>query len=188
MSLSSVSTIAANSSSTALFDPSKAANAIASRLMSKLDPQNTGKVSKDSFVSGLTASGVSDADATKIYNSIDTQKNGSITKSDIVTAIQSGNLKPVAVGAAGADAPAGTGSPGGAGGAGQPHAAPGQSGDGSSSTTAEITKLKKEITADQKQLQQERGTSAAQQLETTIASLNSELAQAELGQNVNTTA
>lgn len=192
MSLSSVSAFAASGSSAALFDPSKAANAIASRLMSTLDPQNTGKVSKESFLNGLTASGVSNSDATKIYDSIDTQKNGSITRSDIVTAIQSGNLKPVAAGApagtGGANDAGGPGGGGGPGGTGRSKASAGQSGSGSSSTTTEITKLKKEIAADQKQLQQEQGTSAAQQLETTIASLNSELVQAELGKNVNTTA
>jgi hypothetical protein len=70
------------------------ASLMASKLMKDLDPNNTGKVSKDQFVSGLTAKGVSTADATNMFDSIDTNKNGSITKSDIESAIKDGNLKP----------------------------------------------------------------------------------------------
>jgi hypothetical protein len=76
------------------FDPSRMASLMASKLMKDLDPNNTGKVSKDQFVSGLTAKGVSTADATNMFDSIDTNKNGSITKSDIESAIKDGNLKP----------------------------------------------------------------------------------------------
>ena len=69
---------------------------MASRMMSDLDPDNTGKITKDQFISGLTAKGVSSADATKMYNSIDTKGIGSISKSDIEAAIKNGNLKPPA--------------------------------------------------------------------------------------------
>jgi hypothetical protein len=67
---------------------------MASKMMSELDPNNTGKVTKDQFISTLTAKGVSSTDATKMYDSIDTQGSGSITKSDIETSIKNGNLKP----------------------------------------------------------------------------------------------
>lgn len=102
-----------NSSSSAMmgFDPSKMASMMASKMMGDLDPNNTGKVSKDQFVSALTAKGVSSADATKMFGSIDTKGTGSITKSDIETAIKNGNLKPSSGG------PGGPGGPGGAGGA-----------------------------------------------------------------------
>ena len=76
------------------FDPSKMASKIASKMMSDLDPNNTGKVTKDQFISGLTAKGVSSADATKMYDAIDTKKLGSIGKSDIEAAIKDGKLKP----------------------------------------------------------------------------------------------
>ena len=56
---------------------------MASKMMTDLDPNNSGSVSKDKFVSALTAKGVSSADATKVYDSIDTKSTGSITKSDI---------------------------------------------------------------------------------------------------------
>jgi hypothetical protein len=95
------------------FDASKMASKIASKMMSDLDPDNTGSVSKDQFVSALTAKGVSSADATKMYDSIDTKKAGSITKSDIESAVKSGSLKPPAGGPAG-----GSGRPHGPGGAG----------------------------------------------------------------------
>jgi Ca2+-binding EF-hand superfamily protein len=106
-----------NSSSSAMmgFDPSKMASMMATKMMSDLDPNNTGKVSKDQFVSALTAKGVSSADATKMFSSIDTKGTGSITKSDIETAIKNGNLKPPS-GASGG--PGGSGAPGGPSGAG----------------------------------------------------------------------
>jgi len=111
------------------FDPSKMASMMASRMMSDLDPNNTGKVTKDQFISGLTAKGVSSADATKMYDSIDTKKTGSIGKSDIEAAIRNGNLKPPSGGLRGG--PGGAGKPGGAGG----HGGAGQSGGASSAST-----------------------------------------------------
>lgn len=204
MSISSISSSAVGTVTSGGFDLNKAASAIASRMMSDLDPNNTGKVSKDQFISGLTSAGVSSADATKIYNSIDTSGNGSITKSDIVTAVKNGSLKlaPRAAsntsGSSNASAPGGAGGIGGAGRAGGAGGAGGgggaggaggaQSSSSSSSTATEIATLKKEIAADEKQLQQEKNSAVANQLETTIATLNGELAQAELGQNVNTSA
>ena len=117
MSISSV-----GSGSGGGFDPSKMASMMASKMMNDLDPNNTGKVTKDQFVSGLTAKGVSTTDATKMYDSIDTKKTGSITKSDIETAIKNGNLKPPSGGPQGgprgAGGPGGSGRSGGAGGAG----------------------------------------------------------------------
>jgi len=91
------------------FDPSKMASVMASKLMKDLDPNNTGKVSKDQFVSGLTAKGVSTADATNMFDAIDTNKTGSITKSDIESAIKDGNLKPPSGGPQGG--PRGAGGP-----------------------------------------------------------------------------
>ena len=100
------------------FDPSKMASMMASKMMSDLDPNNTGKVTKDQFISGLTAKGVSSVDAAKIYDSIDTKKTGSIGKSDIETAIKNGNLKPPSGGPQGGPRGAdGSGKSGGAGGA-----------------------------------------------------------------------
>jgi hypothetical protein len=102
------------------FDPSKMASMVASKMMSDLDPNNTGKVSKDHFISTLTSKGVSVGDATKMYNSIDTKGNGYITKSDIESAVKSGSLKPPAGGPPGgaAQGPGGAGAGGGPGGAG----------------------------------------------------------------------
>ena len=94
-------------------DPSKIASMMASKMMNDLDPNNTGKVTKDQFVSGMTAKGISTADATKMYDAIDTKKAGSIGKSDIETAIKSGKLKPPAGGPQGGP----PGGPRGAGGA-----------------------------------------------------------------------
>ena len=95
---------------------------MASKMMGDLDPNNTGKVTKDQFISGLTSKGVSTADATKMYDSIDTQKTGSITKSDIETAIKNGNLKPPPGGPQGgprgSSGSAKSGGPGGGGGGG----------------------------------------------------------------------
>ncbi|MEI7430653.1 MAG: EF-hand domain-containing protein [Betaproteobacteria bacterium] len=99
------------------FDTSKMATLMASKMMSDLDPNDTGKVTKDQFVSALKSKGVSEADATKMYGSIDTKDTGSITKSDIETAIKNGNLKPPSGGSrgspGGAGASAGTGQAGG---------------------------------------------------------------------------
>ena len=101
------------------FDPSKIASMMASKMMSDLDPNNTGKVNKDQFISGLTAKGMSTADATKMYDSIDTKKTGSITKSDIEAAIKNGHLKPPSGGPQGGPRGAnGSGKSGGSGGGG----------------------------------------------------------------------
>ena len=114
MSISSINTTVVSGGSG--FNPSKMASKMAEKMMSDFDPNNTGKVTKDQFMSGLTAKGVSTADATKIYNSIDTKGTGSITKSDIETAIKNGNLKPPSGGSRGS--PGGAGAPSGAGQAG----------------------------------------------------------------------
>lgn len=114
MSISSINTTVVIGGSG--FNPSKMAEKMAEKMMNDLDPNNTGKVTKDQFMSGLTAKGVSSADATKMYNSIDTKGTGSITKSDIETAIKNGNLKPPSGGPQGGTR--GAGAPGGAGGAG----------------------------------------------------------------------
>jgi hypothetical protein len=98
------------------FDPSRMASMVATRMMKDLDPGNTGQVTKDQFVSTLTAKGVSDADATKLYDTIDTKKSGSIGKADIEAALKNGSLAPPAPGMQGG--PAGTGTPGGKGGPG----------------------------------------------------------------------
>ena len=113
MSISSINTTVVSGGSG--FNPSKMASKMAEKMMSDLDPNNTGKVTKDQFMSGLTAKGVSSADATKMYNSIDTKGTGSITKSDIETAIKNGNLKPPSGGPQGGNR--GASAPRGAGGA-----------------------------------------------------------------------
>jgi hypothetical protein len=110
------------SGSSSGFDTSKMSTLMASKMMSDLDPNNTGKVTKDQFVSALKTKGVSEDDATKMYGSIDTKGTGSITKSDIETAISNGNLKP----------PSGA-SRGSSGGAGAPSGT-GQAGDSTTST------------------------------------------------------
>lgn len=116
----SMSVNAAASGNMQGFDPSKMASRMASKMMSDLDPSNSGTVTKDKFISTLTAKGVSSADATKMYDSIDTKKTGSITKSDIESAIKSGSLKPPAGGpSGGAGRPHGPGGPGGSTGASQ---------------------------------------------------------------------
>lgn len=130
MSISSVS-----SGSSGGVDTSKMASKMAAKMMSDLDPNNTGKVSKDQFVSALTAKGVSSDDATKMYDSIDTKKTGSIGKSDIETAIKSGNLKPPSGGTRVAGDTGGTGNPGGSGKSGAAGGAGGASSASSSSTT-----------------------------------------------------
>jgi hypothetical protein len=99
------------------FDISKMASMMASKMMSDLDPNNTGKVTKDQFMSALESKGVSSADATKMYSSIDTKGSGSITKSDIETAVKNGNLKPTSGGPP-RGGPGGASAPGGAGKAG----------------------------------------------------------------------
>jgi hypothetical protein len=110
------------------FDPSKMASMMASKMMSDLDPNNTGKVTKDQFISGLTAKGVASADATRMYDSIDTKKSGSIGKSDIEAAIKSGNLKPPSGGPHGG--PGGAGKSGGASGSSITYAAADTNQDG----------------------------------------------------------
>jgi len=130
----STSIDAVGSSGSGGFEPSKMASLVASKMMSDLDPNNTGKVTEDQFVSALKSKGVSTADATKMYSSIDTKGTGSITKSDIETAAKSGNLKP----------PSG-GSRGSAGGAGAPGGA-GQT--GSSATTSSKTYDKEDLNQD----------------------------------------
>jgi len=110
----SINAVASGGSS--VFDTSKMASTMASKMMSDLDPNNTGKVTKDQFVSALNSNGVSAADATKMYDSIDSKDTGSITKSDIETAIKNGNLKPPSggsrSGSGGASAPGGAGQTG----------------------------------------------------------------------------
>jgi len=93
---------------------------MATKMMSDLDPENTGSVTKDKFLTALTSKGVSSADATKMYDSIDTKNTGSITKSDIESAIKSGGLKaPAGAPSGGAGRALGTGAAGApAGGAG----------------------------------------------------------------------
>lgn len=103
------------------FNPSTMTSNMASKMMSDLDPNNTGKVTKDQFISSLTGKGVSTTDATKIYSSIDAKGTGSITKSDIETAIKTGNLKPPSGGPQGK--PPSGGPQGGASGAGTPSGA-----------------------------------------------------------------
>jgi hypothetical protein len=98
-------------------DPSKMASKMASKMMGELDPNNIGKVTKEQFVSGLAAKGVSSADATKMFDTIDTNKTGSIGKADIETAIKNGELKPPSGAQGGsrkAGGPGGAGKPGGA--------------------------------------------------------------------------
>jgi hypothetical protein len=132
----SISSVASGGSSS--FDPSKMASMMATKMMNDLDPNNTGKVTKDQFISTLTAKGVSLTDATKMYDSIDTKGSGSITKSDIETAIKNGNLKPPSGGPQGgprgASGPGRAGGPGGAGKSGGASGASGGAGGASSST------------------------------------------------------
>ena len=100
------------------FDPSDMASKMASRMMKDLDPNDTGSVSKDQFVSKLSDKGVSSTEATAMIDSIDTKKSGSITKADIESSIKSGSLKPPAGGPpGGAKGPRGAGGPGGGAGA-----------------------------------------------------------------------
>ncbi len=93
-------------------DPSKMASKIASKMMSDLDGNKNGSISKDEFISGMTDKGMSTEDATKMFDAIDTQKNGAITKTDIEGALKSGAMKPPAGGR-----PPPSGRAGGAGGA-----------------------------------------------------------------------
>ncbi len=115
------------------FDPAKMASMMASKMMSDLDPTNTGKVTKDQFVAALTSKGMSSADATKMYDAIDTKGTGSFTKSDLEAAIQNGKVKPPSGGAQGG--PRGAGGPGGAGGPAGPGGAGKSGGVSGSSTT-----------------------------------------------------
>jgi len=68
------------------------ASAIASKMVSNLDTNGDGNVSKDEFVKGLASKGISSTDATKMFESIDKNKTGSISKSDISSAIQAGTI------------------------------------------------------------------------------------------------
>ena len=138
----SISIISVGSGSGAGFDLSRMASMVASRMMNDLDPKHTGKVTKDQFVSGLTAKGVTTADATKMYDAIDTQKPGSITKSDIETAIKNGNLKPPSGAPQGG--PHGAGGPGGAGKPGGPGGAGGSGGAGNSSQSYDAADTNKD--------------------------------------------
>jgi Ca2+-binding EF-hand superfamily protein len=128
----SISSVSSGGSSS--FDPSKMASMMASKMMNDLDPNNTGKVTKDQFISALTAKGVSSTDATKMYDSIDTKGSGSITKSDIETSIKNGNLKPPSAdqqgGPRGASGAGGAGQSGGASSSSQTYAAADTNKDG----------------------------------------------------------
>jgi Ca2+-binding EF-hand superfamily protein len=87
---------------------------VASKMMSDLDSNKDGSISKDEFVSGMTSKGMSSVDAGKMYDAIDTKKSGAITKSDIESAVKSGALKPPS----GGRPPPPSGGSGGAGGGG----------------------------------------------------------------------
>lgn len=80
------------------FDPSKIAARVASKaaakMMSELDSNQDGSVSRDEFVAGLTSNGVSVDAAGKLFDTIDVRKVGSIGKSDIESAIKSGAMPP----------------------------------------------------------------------------------------------
>jgi hypothetical protein len=142
----SINTVARGGSSG--FDPSKMASMMASKMMGDLDPSNTGKVSKDQFVSGLTTKGVSSADATKMYDAIDTNKTGSIGKSDIEAAIKNRSLKPPTGGpqggqeggSAGGTKRAGEPSQAGKSGGGAPSSAGGASGSSTTYDAADTNK------------------------------------------------
>ena len=125
---------AVGSSGAGVFDTSKMASTMASKMMSDLDPNNTGKVTEDQFVSALKSKGVSADDASTMYGSIDTKGTGSITKSDIESAISNGNLKPPSGGS--------RGSPGGAGASGGAEKA------GSSATSSAKTYDKEDLNQD----------------------------------------
>lgn len=73
--------------------PAKMASRVASKMMSELDTNQDGSVSKDEFVSGLTSNGVSADAAGKMFDVIDVHKAGVINKSDLETAIRSGAVK-----------------------------------------------------------------------------------------------
>ena len=111
-------------------DQSRMASIASSNMMKDLDPNKTGEVTKDQFISGMTAKGVSNADATKMYESIDVKKSGSIGKSEIEAAIKAGNLKPPPGGGPhGRPPPGGPGGPDGAN----------KSGSTNSSSTSYVT-------------------------------------------------
>jgi len=58
----SISINAVGSGGSVGFDTSTMASMMASKMMSDLDPNNTGKVTKDQFVSALESKGVSSAE------------------------------------------------------------------------------------------------------------------------------
>jgi hypothetical protein len=91
------------------FDPAKAAERGAQRFMKTYDANQDGSVSKDEFVTGLQAKGVSEADATKTYAVLDKAGSGSITKSDVESALKSGDVKPKDLGGARPPPPNGRG-------------------------------------------------------------------------------
>ncbi|MDR3368304.1 EF-hand domain-containing protein [Rhodoferax sp.] len=126
-------------------DSSKMASTMASKMMSDLDPNNTGKVTKDQFISGLTAKGVSSDDAAKMYDAIDTKKAGSIGKSDIEAAIKNGNLKPQSINSQGGTG--GAAKPGGADGAEKSGGA-GGAGKSSSASSSSTTYAKADTNED----------------------------------------
>ena len=96
-------------------DPSARASSIANRMMKDLDADGDGKITKDEFVAGLQAKGLSAEDAAKHFDEIDSAKTGSIGKSDIEAAVKDGRMKPPPRGAPPAGAKGG-GSAGSAGG------------------------------------------------------------------------
>jgi len=84
---------ASASSGRPAFDPAKAAAQGAQRFMKTYDANEDGSVSKDEFVTGLTAKGIPEADATKTYAALDKAGSGSITKADVESALKSGEVK-----------------------------------------------------------------------------------------------
>jgi hypothetical protein len=94
------------------FDPAKAAAHGAQRFMKTYDANEDGSVSKDEFVTGLTAKGISEADATKTYAALDKAGSGSITKADVESALKSGDVKAQDLGGARPPPPNGRGTDG----------------------------------------------------------------------------
>jgi hypothetical protein len=70
------------------------ASRIASKMMTELDVNKDGSLTRNEFVSGMGAKGVSSADAGKMFDAIDSKKTGSVTQTDIETAVKSGAIKP----------------------------------------------------------------------------------------------
>ena len=114
---------ASGSSGRPAFDPAKAAAHGAQRFMKAFDANQDGSVSKDEFVTGMQAKGVSEADATKTYAALDKAGSGSITKADVESALKSGDVKPKDLGI-------GRGPPPGAGPQGGPPPGGDRDGDG----------------------------------------------------------